>query len=91
MFPTDISTYNLNLFKNLLAYRLAHKYLATSGIVIFSNSESDFAKVENKNGIPLVKQPASKNILDAQVSYLGVLVGDRDYTDLNSWSVIGLS
>lgn len=45
MFPTDISTYNLNLFKNLLAYRLAHKYLATSGIVIFSNSESDFAKV----------------------------------------------
>lgn len=30
-------------------------------------------------------------MLDAQISYLGVLVGDRDYTDLNSWSVIGLS
>lgn len=32
-----------------------------------------------------------KNILDAQVSYIGVVVGDRDYTDLNSWSVVGLS
>lgn len=32
-----------------------------------------------------------KNILDAQVSYLGVTIGDRDYTDLNSWSVVALS
>ena len=32
-----------------------------------------------------------KNIIEAQTSYLGVTIGDRDYTDLNSWSVIGLS
>jgi hypothetical protein len=38
-----------------------------------------------------VKQAALKAILDAQVSYLGVTIGDRDYTDLNSWSVVGLS
>jgi hypothetical protein len=31
--------------KNILAYRLAHKYLATSGVMIYSNSEADFAKV----------------------------------------------
>ena len=59
--------------------------------MIFSNSESDFATVERKEGKPRVIQPALKNILDAQVSYLGVIIGDRDYTDLNSWSVVGLS
>ena len=32
-----------------------------------------------------------KNVLETQTSYLGVTIGDRDYTDLNSWSVIGLS
>ena len=32
-----------------------------------------------------------KNITDAQISYLGVVLGDRDYTDLNSWSVVALS
>lgn len=31
-----------------------------------------------------------KNILDSQISYLAITVGDRDYTDLNSWSVVGL-
>lgn len=77
--------------KNILAYRLAHRYLATSGVLIFSNSEADFGKVENKDGELKVKQPALKNILDAQVSYLTVTVGDRDYTDLNSWSVTALS
>lgn len=75
----------------MIAYRFAHKYLATSGVLIYSNSESDFAKVENKDGVLQVKQKALKNILDAQVSYLAVTVGDRDYTDLNSWSVVGLS
>lgn len=73
---------------NLLAYRLAHKYLTTSGIIILSNSESDFAEVENK---AKVQQAHMKNILDTQIGYLGVTVGDRDYTDLNSWSVIALS
>ena len=29
--------------------------------------------------------------MEAQLNYLGVTIGDRDYTDLNSWSVIGLS
>ncbi len=77
--------------KNIVAYRLAHKFLATSGVVIYSNSQADFAKVENKDGVQLVKQSALKNILDAQVSYLAVTVGDRDFTDLNSWSVMGLS
>ena len=28
---------------------------------------------------------------DSQTSYLGVTLGDRDYTDLNSWIVIALS
>ena len=74
-----------------MAYRLAHKYLTTSGVIILSNSEADFAKVERKDGKPVVSQPALKNILDAQVSYLAVTIGDRDHTDLNSWSVVGLS
>ena len=39
----------------------------------------------------LPKHTAMKNILETQISYLGVTIGDRDYTDLNSWSVIGLS
>jgi hypothetical protein len=38
--------------KNILAYRLAHKFLSTSGVIILSNSESDFSKQENKTGIP---------------------------------------
>jgi len=29
----------------MLAYRLAHKYLTTSGVLIFSNSEADFGKI----------------------------------------------
>ncbi len=47
--------------------------------------------MEDKTGHPKIKQPALKNILDAQIGYLGVIVGDRDYTDLNSWSVVALS
>lgn len=35
--------------------------------------------------------PFSNELIDAQVSYLGVVIGDRDYTDLNSWSIIALS
>lgn len=90
-FAWQTGTYTANLMKNLLAYRLAHKYLTTSGVVILSNSESDFGRVENKDGKLRVTQPALKNIQDAQLSYLTVIVGDRDYTDLNSWSVMGLS
>ena len=70
---------------------MGHKYLSTGGVIIFSNSESDFAQAERKDGQLQVIQPALKNILDAQISYLAVTIGDRDYTDLNSWSVVGLS
>lgn len=34
---------------------------------------------------------ASEDLLHNQISYLGVVIGDRDHTDLNSWSVIALS
>lgn len=30
-------------------------------------------------------------LADAQTCYLGVVVGDRDHTDLNSWSVVALT
>jgi hypothetical protein len=33
----------------------------------------------------------SNELIDAQVSYLGVVIGDRDHTDLNSWSIVALS
>jgi hypothetical protein len=33
----------------------------------------------------------SNELIDGQVNYLGVVLGDRDYTDLNSWSIIALS
>lgn len=75
---------------NMLAYRLAHKYLTVSGVIILSACQNDFLKTETPNA-EIPRLAGMKNILETQVSYLGVTIGDRDYTDLNSWSVIGLS
>lgn len=74
--------------RNVFAYRLANKYLTSSGVVIYSVSERDFVK----DTTPLKTAGwDSAELIDAQTSYLGVIIGDRDYTDLNSWSVVALS
>lgn len=75
---------------NILAYRLAHKYLTVSGVIILSACQNDFLKTETPN-VQIPRLTGMKGILETQISYLGVTIGDRDYTDLNSWSVIGLS
>lgn len=83
------------------SYRLASKYLTTSGVVILSMSEQDF--IENSTSNPskeiegdkslMAIQPRliSDYIIDSQINYLAVVLGDRDYTDLNSWSIVALS
>lgn len=84
------------LLRNLFAYRLASKYLTSSGVIILSISQHDFTK-EYANDHEEVKRTLhrvscfSNELIDGQVSYLGVVVGDRDHTDLNSWSIVALS
>lgn len=36
------------------------------------------------------RPPASKQLIDNTICYLGVVVGDRDHTDLNSWTLVSL-
>jgi hypothetical protein len=50
----DIHTRKLN--KNVFAYRLAHKYLTSSGVVLLSCSEQDFLKADLKDRFE-VKNP----------------------------------
>ena len=83
--------------KNVFSYRLASKYLTTTGALILSASERDFLKLENPDIMKEIgqEQPGpwhpSTELIDAQVTYLGVTVGERDHTDLNSWSLVAMS
>ena len=74
---------------------MAHKCLTGSGVVILSRGEHDFIKTDELNGKgpdhPVPEPPTSIELVESQMAYLGVVIGDRDHTDLNSWSVIALS
>lgn len=77
----------------MFAYRLASKCLTSSGVIILSISERDFVKeyqTDNQLGSDK-KYYFSNELIDAQINYLGVAIGDRDHTDLNSWSIVALS
>lgn len=83
------------LMRSVFAYRLASKCLTSSGVLIFSISQHDFIKEYQQNNQTSQNNPHkqwfSNELVDAQVNYLGVVVGDRDYTDLNSWSIVALT
>jgi hypothetical protein len=87
--------------RQTFSYRLASKYLTTSGVVILSMSEQDFVEdsssdppnniESDKNQFAIQQRLISDSIIDSQINYLAVVLGDRDYTDLNSWSIVALS
>lgn len=90
-FHTDL------LLRNVFAYRIASKYLSVMGVLIFSGSEKEFIK--QKKDMPAeelelmkdVSHWTSTEIVNLQTSYLGLVVGDRDYTHLRSFSLVALS
>lgn len=56
------------------------------------NEEKTGEKQNEGPGKQLVEeQDVTSGLADAQTCYLGVVVGDRDHTDLNSWSLVALS
>jgi hypothetical protein len=83
--------------RNVFSYRLASKYLTTTGVLILSGSERDFLKAYDEETTKDAKiyqegkWHPSVELIDAQSTFLGSTVGDRDYTDLNSWSLVAMS
>jgi hypothetical protein len=89
--------------RNILAYRLGSKYLSKTGVVILSCGEREFvkhkhelSKKEKGEGEYTVDESSRKywpstQIVSSEISYLGFIIGDRNYLPLNSHSVIALS
>ena len=87
----------------MLAYRLAHKYLSKTGTIVLSCHQSPFLKYkEQKKNKTQAEQlfgslPESSTnqilirLVGSQVSYLGLVIGDREYTHLHSNSIIALA
>lgn len=67
--------------RNIFSYRLASKYLTTSGVLLFSASERDFLKAESEETLSAIegyqrgKWYPSCELIDAQVTFLGVIAG----------------
>ena len=82
--------------RNVFGYRLASLYLTSTGVFVLSSSQRDFIKSYSQEyqsaiGNDLKGWKPSTELIDMQTVYLGVMMGERDHTDLNSWPIVALS